>query len=310
MMANAWRDPAWRGAFLLSARQISAHGNCDTPNPPDGTAKARHNPFAGVNECVTKFDLGGVHQSLARPGSLVDGMCSRCHMPTNYVDNVPLQNVSIDAASGLEHGALDINFNPTSHNGTGLAFATLDAQLRNTDSGKSGVVCMVCHSLAETRNMPYHNQARAPAKSGYTPALGTQSRAELVSPADLDIIDVPDRTAGTLGYSIGSGAFRLSPHALAFPERLGPLSSARRPPERDEYLSEVFGHPSMSEPMASPKHDGYRHVLSTRAEFCSTCHDVTNGLTIKNSLGKWVGGFPIERTYTEWASSRYADRPG
>ncbi|PYR36032.1 MAG: hypothetical protein DMF93_20660, partial [Acidobacteria bacterium] len=27
-------------------------------------------------------------------------------------------------------------------------------------------------------------------------------------------------------------------------------------------------------------------------------------------LGKWVGGFPIERTYAEWSSSRYADRPG
>ena len=27
-------------------------------------------------------------------------------------------------------------------------------------------------------------------------------------------------------------------------------------------------------------------------------------------LGKWVGGFPIERTYTEWSTSRYADRPG
>jgi hypothetical protein len=33
-------------------------------------------------------------------------------------------------------------------------------------------------------------------------------------------------------------------------------------------------------------------------------------VTIKNRLGKWVGGFPIERTYAEWASSRYADRPG
>src|SRR5947208_15950877 len=62
--------------------------------------------------------------------------------------------------------------------------------------------------------------------------------------------------------------------------------------------------------MPAPKHEGYRHVLSTRAEFCSTCHDVTNTLTIKNHLGKWVGGFPIERTYAEWSSSRYADRPG
>jgi hypothetical protein len=32
-------------------------------------------------------------------------------------------------------------------------------------------------------------------------------------------------------------------------------------------------------------------------------------LPIKNPIGKWVGGFPIERTYTEWANSAYAERP-
>jgi len=50
--------------------------------------------------------------------------------------------------------------------------------------------------------------------------------------------------------------------------------------------------------------------MFTRGEMCAACHDVTNALPIKNALGKWVGGFPIERTYTEWANSRYADRPG
>src|SRR5262249_18876228 len=158
-----------------------------TPKPPDGTAKARHNPFAGLDECVTKFDIGNGHHTLARPGSLVDGACSRCHMPTNYVDNVPLHNVTIDVPSGLEHGALDINFTPTSANGTGLAFATLDAQWRNTDSGKAGVVCMVCHSLAETRHTPYHNNEKAAAGTGYTPALGNQSRSQLVLKSDQDI---------------------------------------------------------------------------------------------------------------------------
>jgi hypothetical protein len=57
-------------------------------------------------------------------------------------------------------------------------------------------------------------------------------------------------------------------------------------------------------------HQGYYHELTERAEFCSACHDVPKPLTIKNPLGKWVGGFPIERTYTEWRTSRYADRPG
>ena len=310
MMANAWRDPAWRAAFLLSARQISAHGNCDTPNPPDGTPKARHNPFAGVDECVTRFDLGDGHQRLARSGSLVDGFCSRCHMPTNYVDNVPLHNVTVDPATGIENGALDVHFNPTSDNATGLAFATLDAQLRNTDSGKSGVVCMVCHSLAETRNTPYHNRARSTKSSGYIPAAGVESRSHLLAPGERDIVDVPEPGAPNLGYSTGAGSFRLSPHAIAFPERLGPLSSADRSAEEDGYLSSVFKRPALAQPMASPKHEGYRHVLVTRAEFCSTCHDVTNTLTIKNVLGKWVGGFPIERTYAEWSTSRYADRPG
>ena len=310
MMANAWRDPAWRAAFLLSARQISTHGNCDTPAPPDGTVRAMHNPFAAAGECVSHFNLGDAHQKLARSGSLVDGTCSRCHMPTNYVDNVPLQNVTVDAATGLEHGALDPNFNPTSDNKTGLAFATLDAQLRNTDSGKSGIICMVCHSVAETRNTPFHNQAGARAASGYAPAVGAESRAQLLSPNQRDILDVPDPSANTLGYSVGGGSYRLSPHAIAFPERLGPLSSAQRPSEPDRYLAGVFRRPALSQPMASPKHEGYRQVMSTRAEFCSTCHDVTNMVTIKNVLGKWVGGFPIERTYAEWSSSRYADRPG
>lgn len=309
MMGNAWRDPAWRAAFLLSARQISTRGNCDTPSPPDGTARARLNPFAASNACETVFDIGiGLHR-LARPGSLVDGLCSRCHMPTNYIDNVPLHNVTIDTPSGLEHGALDLNFDPTSDNGTGLSFATLASQWRNTDSGKDGVVCMICHTLAETRNTPYHNQIRT-SETGYVPAVGSGSRAQLVTSVQQDVVEVPDRATSNLGYAIGGGAYRLSPHAIGFAERFGPLLSLRRSSEPDRYLSEVFKRPAASEPMEAPKHDGYRQVLSTRAEFCSTCHDVTNLLTIKNALGKWVGGFPIERTYAEWSSSRYADRPG
>jgi Bacterial Ig-like domain len=50
--------------------------------------------------------------------------------------------------------------------------------------------------------------------------------------------------------------------------------------------------------------------MFVRSEMCAACHDVTNALPIRNSLHKWVGGFPIERTYTEWLNSRYADRPG
>src|SRR5919109_5545179 len=37
MMANAWRDPVWRAAFLLSAHETSTSGDCEVPEPPDGT---------------------------------------------------------------------------------------------------------------------------------------------------------------------------------------------------------------------------------------------------------------------------------
>src|SRR5205814_3860429 len=95
--------------------------------------------------------------TVSRPGSLLDAFCSRCHMPTNYVDNVPLRNVKHDAAKDNESGIVDPNFNPTSDNGTGVAFATLESQFRNTESGKAGIFCAVCHSYATTRDTPVHH---------------------------------------------------------------------------------------------------------------------------------------------------------
>jgi hypothetical protein len=310
MMANAWRDPTWRGAFLLSARQTSTRGECDIPDPPDGTAKAHHNPFAVRGQCASRFDAGDAHGLMTKPGSLMDGFCSRCHMPSNYIDNVPLQFVSTANGSGLESGHLHPNFNPTSDAGTGIAFATLDDQLRNTDSGKNGVFCAICHSIAETRDTPYHTLARAeqPKTPEYEPALGTDARGRLL-PNRSDTFTVPDAAAPNLGYGIGAGSFRLSPHAIAFPERFGPLV-AHPPHDSDTYGAGVFKRDMPYGQMDASKHQGYHHVLITRAELCSACHDVTNPLPIKNRVGAWAGAFPIERTYTEWLGSRYADRPG
>src|SRR6516165_3157212 len=129
MMSNSWRDPVWRAAFLLLARATSAFGECDTPNPPDDTPKATHNPFANKGECSSTFDLGTEKYTVSRPGSLLDFFCSRCHMPTDYMDNIPLKDIKL--VHGLEHAPGDPNFNPTADNGTGIAFATLDPQYRN-----------------------------------------------------------------------------------------------------------------------------------------------------------------------------------
>jgi len=308
MMSNSWRDPAWRGAFLLIARLTATDGNCDAPNPPDGSARADVNPFAN-GDCTSTWDLGGSNHTTSGSGSLLDDFCSRCHMPADYVDNVPLANVQTDPMNGLEHGLVDPNFDPTSDAGTGLAFATVQAQYRNTEAGKWGIFCETCHTMAETRHTPYNNYPISGTQ--YVPALGTASRDQLVPLNDQDKLDVADPNSPSLGYTVGAGSYRLSPHAIRTPERFGPLSWNDHSATLDPYVSEVF---NISFPYQqgsfSGKHDGYYNVLFERAEMCASCHDVTNPLTVKNTLGNWVGGFPIERTYTEWRTSRYADRPG
>jgi len=307
MMSNSWRDPVWRAAFLLLSRSVSTNGNCAIPDPPDGTKKARLNPFAKAGACESEFDLGTRTYTMSRSGSLLDGFCSRCHMPTNYVDNVPLSGVRIDPM-GLEAARVDPKFDPTSDNGTGHAFATLEGQFRNTESGKTGIFCAVCHSFAATRNTPFHNYERS--GTDYQPALGIESRAELVPPELQDIVRVADPAKRSLGYAIGAGSFQLSPHALGFPERLGPLMASPPSEPLDTNTSQVFGQKVAFQHLDSSKHRGFHQAMFVRSEMCGACHDVTNALPIKNALGRWVGGFPIERTYTEWTNSRYADRPG
>ena len=308
MMSNAWRDPVWRGAFLLLARAVSTNGECDTPSPPDGTPKAHHNPFAKPGECVSEFDIGTQKVTTSRPGSLLDAFCSRCHMPTNYLDNIPLRTVTVDPKTGLEHAPYDPKFNPTGDNHTGMAFATLEEQFRNTESGKTGIFCAICHSFAATRDTPYHNYERSGTE--YVPAVGLESRSDLLPTSQQDLMSVADPTKKNLGYSIGAGAYRLSPHAIVFPERFGPLTANQSPSPTDVNTSTVFGQDIPYQHMDSSKHKGYHQAMFVRAEMCAACHDVTNALPIKNKLGYWAGGFPIERTYTEWLSSRYADRPG
>ncbi|HKD82419.1 MAG TPA: Ig-like domain-containing protein [Candidatus Angelobacter sp.] len=308
MMSNAWRDPAWRAAYLLLSRAVSANGECDTPEPPDGTEKAAHNPFANPGECSSAFNIGAEKYTVSRPGSLLDGFCSRCHMPTNYADNFAVRNIKLDPKTGMENALLDPKFFPSSDNGTGIAFATLEAQHRNTDSGKSGIICAVCHTMAETRDTPFHNYDSS--KSTYAPALGPGARADFVAKDKQDTFQVPDPGAQNLGYSIGAGSYRFSPNAIVNSERFGPMVAGTPPASLDTYTGGVFQQDFAYQQIDSSKHKGFHQVMFTRSEMCAACHDVTNALPIKNSQGKWVGGFPIERTYTEWANSAYADRPG
>jgi hypothetical protein len=308
MMSNSWRDPVWRAAFFLLTRGTSTNGDCAIKTPPDGTPKAHLNPFAKPGECASEFDIGTHKYTVARSGSLLDGFCSRCHMPTNYIDNIPLRTVKVDPNTGLENAPVDPKFDPTSDNGTGIAYAELASQFRNTDSGRTGIFCAICHTFASTRDTPWHNYARG--GNEYNPAVGTEPRSSLLAANLQDMFNVADPTKRNLGYSIGAGAYRLSPHAIGFPERFGPMAANEPPVPLDVNTSTVFGQNIAYQQADQAKHRSFHNAMFVRSEMCAACHDVTNALPIKNTLGRWVGGFPIERTYTEWTNSRYADRPG
>lgn len=309
MMSNSWRDPAWRAAFFLLARLTATDGNCDVPAPPDGTRRARLNPFAN-EDCSSKFDVGKSWITTRGSGSLLDGFCSRCHMPANYIDAIKPGNVRRDAHNGLEHGLVDPSFDPTSAEDTPFAFATVEGRSKNTEAGKLGLTCSFCHTIAETRQTPFHNYKRSGKE--YVPVARPGSRASLLPADAAEILRAPNAESQTLGFAVGAGAYRISPQALLSPERFGPLTHSRAPAARDPYVSTAFSKdvPYQTSDFAGSIHKGNYHVLFERAELCATCHDVTNPMTVKNAIGHWVGGFPIERTYSEWASSRYADRPG
>jgi len=263
-MANAWRDPVWRGAYLLMVRLTSTNGNCDLPSPPDGTEKAVRNPFAKPGECASTFDIGNEHVTLSRPGSVLDAFCSRCHMPTNYLDNHHPKDIVKDA-DGNETARPDPNFNPTGDNGTGIAFATVDEQFRNTETGKTGIFCAICHTMGATRDTPFHNYERSDNDKNYTPALGTASRNELLPADKADMMNPADPTKTNLGYSIGAGAYRLSPHAIVFPERFGPLAAQDLNAE-DKNTSSVFGESIPFQHMDASKHKGYQSAMFVRSE--------------------------------------------
>ncbi len=338
MMSNGWRDPGWRGAFLLVARLTSTDGNCDIPNPPDGTTRASINPFGHPTACQSTFNSGTTNVTYTGSGSLMDDFCSRCHMPTNYIDATT--SVTSDAPSGQEHGRISPLYDPTECVGpapcvtsgtvtttdpatgalTPESFSSrtyVDGVTRNvnSNSGKTGIVCEICHTNVETRYTPYHLYNKSGTE--YYPAPQNTARYNQgLTTTQQDMLTVPDAASGNLGYGVAAGAFRLSPHALNLPERFGPLSWNNFSTTLDTYVSDVFTGGTrttnvyFTQANAPGAHDTFYQVKFERAEFCASCHDVTNPMTIKNAAGYWVGGFPIERTYTEWKNSRYSDRPG
>ncbi|MHB8534038.1 MAG: multiheme c-type cytochrome [Sulfuricaulis sp.] len=85
--------------------------------------------------------------------------------------------------------------------------------------------------------------------------------------------DVCHNISASVG--IGNGSYELTPNIYGRPLKFGPYKDA-----------------------ISPYHDTAYSRLHTQSEFCGQCHNVTHPFN----------RMPIERTYTEWRDSPYANR--
>ena len=306
----ARRLPAARRA------QTSTDGDCDTPAAARRHAQGAPQPVRDAGRAARPSSTSApATRRVSRPGSLLDGFCSRCHMPTNYVDNVPLHNVTRDAVTGLEHGRSSIRTStprpttaPASPSRRSTPSCATPTRARAASSAPSAT------AIAETPRHAVSTTSHDGARRGVRARRWARSRARSwCCPAPAGHLRRPDPRAAQ--PRLRDRRRRLPPVAARdrrCPSGSGRCSPRSRRPAPDANTSGVF---KQRDPLpsrwTSSKHDGYRQrAVRARRDVQRLPRRDQPAAPSRTSWASWVGGFPIERTYTEWVGSRYADRPG
>jgi len=238
----------------------------------------------GVATTLRDFDLPGTQPFEHGPDIESSASCAACH--GGYDQNVePHFNW---LGSMMAQGGRDPLF---------LA----NMALANQDAANSGDLCLRCHltrGWLAGRSVPTDgSRMQAADRDGITCSLchrmvdpvykaGTSPTNDL---AVLAALSFP-------GTNYGNGMFVIDP------------SGVRRGP----YTNAVLGHASLGSP------------FHRSAEFCGTCHDVSNPAFTKDAQGVYQPNAfdapattfsphfiaPVERTYSEWLNSDYAAPTG
>ena len=118
--------------------------------------------------------------------------------------------------------------------------------------------------LPQLRDHARHAVSQLPEGAGLVRARRRASgrATRSCSRSAVDVLAVADPAQRNLGYAIGAGAYRLSPHALAFPERIGPLlagepAAAATTPTP----AACSATPSPYQQLDASKHDGMHSAL-------------------------------------------------
>ncbi len=229
MMSNSWRDPGWRGAFLLIAR-LTVHGRqLRHPESAGRDARERGSTRSPTRDCTSTLQHRYDAHTTSGSGSLLDGFCSRATCRQTTSTTCRLANVTSDPPSGLEHGLVDPNFDPTSDNGTGprLRHAGRPVpQHRPGQRGSSANPATPTPRRARRRT----TTTRGPARE--YPALGTAPLDRAGRHARPGSMRVADRRSRAWATPWAPASFRLSPHAIGDPECFGPADLERLLGER------------------------------------------------------------------------------
>ena len=293
MMSNSWRDPVWRAAFLLLARPISTDGDCDMPTPPDGTRQGHAQPVRRCRDMRLDVRHRRPASSPCRaPARCWTRFCSRCHMPTNYVDNVPLRNVTLDAATGLEHAPRRPEVQPDLRQRHGPRLRDAGHRSSATPSrarpGSSAPSATATPPRATRRSTTTRRRPTVHAR----PRHGRRAtRSCCRTPADSLAVADPASAQPRLR----DRRRRLPPVAARHraPRAHRPAAGrAARRPATTATPSAVFGQAVACSSSICRSTRAFTSALYVRAEMCAACHDVTNALTIKNPLGPLGGRLP------------------
>src|SRR5206468_3601714 len=93
-----------------------------------------------------------------------------------------------------------------------------------------------------------------------------------------DMLPVPDPTQPNLGWGVGAGSYRLSPHALNLPERFGPLTNTNHSATPDPYVSGVFKTDVPYQQGNFLIHKGYYDPLHERPKVVDSLPGYTSGM--------------------------------
>ena len=228
MMANAWRDPAWRGAFLLAARQLSTDGDCERAAAAGRHRQGAAEPvrLAGGMRVDVRYRQGHATGCRARDrSSTASARAATCRATTSTTCR-STTSPPIARPAWSTRGWPRISI-PRRTPAPGSRSRRTSASSATPSRGRRASSAPSATASPRTRDTPYHTLARAgsPREPEYVPARGTASRAQLV-PERQDIFDVPDRErATTSGTPSAPAAF-----ASRRTPSVSPIGSDRSPP--------------------------------------------------------------------------------